>query len=251
MSKMSLLHDATIYDPFNTENFIWLDAGITNTINYDLLINSNFFEELSKYLDPFLFIRYTYPYYGKGVGEIHGFDWEALNRYSGKVTEWICRGGLFGGKKDAVKQANSLYWHTLNNSLNEGYMGTEESIFSILADKHPHLFRSTKIGINGHIQEFVGNVLENQVELSPLPEKSSRFRDPYVNTRDLKTSIYMLTFNFPHQVEHTIQTWLKHQKWITNTRNILIDNSTTEEARIANAEICKKYNFEHIITTLS
>ena len=57
----------------------------------------------------------------------------------------------------------------------------------------------------------------------------------------------MLTFNFPHQVEHTIQTWLKHPKWITDTRNILIDNSTNEEARIANAEICKKYNFVHII----
>jgi hypothetical protein len=58
----------------------------------------------------------------------------------------------------------------------------------------------------------------------------------------------MLTFNFPHQVEHTIKTWLKHEKWITNTRNILIDNSTNEEARIANRELCEKYNFEHIIT---
>jgi glycosyltransferase involved in cell wall biosynthesis len=58
----------------------------------------------------------------------------------------------------------------------------------------------------------------------------------------------MLTFNFPHQVEHTIQKWLKHPKWLTQTRNILIDNSTNEEARIANSEICKKYNFEHIIT---
>ena len=58
----------------------------------------------------------------------------------------------------------------------------------------------------------------------------------------------MLTFNFPHQVEHTIQTWLKHPKFITNTRNILIDNSTNDEARIANKVLCDKYGFEHIIT---
>jgi glycosyltransferase involved in cell wall biosynthesis len=59
---------------------------------------------------------------------------------------------------------------------------------------------------------------------------------------------YLLTFNFPHQVEHTIQTWLKHDKWLTRTRNILIDNSTNDEARIANKALCEKYNFEHIIT---
>jgi glycosyltransferase involved in cell wall biosynthesis len=58
----------------------------------------------------------------------------------------------------------------------------------------------------------------------------------------------MLTFNFPKQVEHTIQTWLKHDKFLTQTRNILIDNSTNEEARIANKALCDKYNFEHIIT---
>ena len=29
----------------------------------------------------------------------------------------------------------------------------------------------------------------------------------------------MLTFNFPEQVEHTIQTYLQHPKWITNTKN--------------------------------
>lgn len=248
MSKMSMLHDVSIYDPFNTENFVWVDAGISNTINYNLLIHSEFFNKLPNYFDPFLFIHYPYPYYGKGVNEIHGFDWEVLNRYSGNVVEWIGRGGLFGGKKDIISLANSYYWHMLNDTLNDKCMGTEESIFSILTAKYPELFRSTRININGHIQEFVEKVLNDTAELEPIPEKRVKFKNVFVNTNELKTSVYMLTFNFPHQVEHTIQTWLKHPKWITNTRNILIDNSTNDEARIANAEICKKYNFEHIIT---
>ena len=58
----------------------------------------------------------------------------------------------------------------------------------------------------------------------------------------------MLTFNFPEQVKHTIGTWLKHDKWLQNTRNILIDNSTNDEAREENRKICELYNFEHIIT---
>ena len=248
MSKMSMLHDASIYNPFDTENFVWVDAGISNTINYNLLIHSEFFNKLPNYFDPFLFVHYPYPYYGKGVNEIHGFDWEILNRYSGNVVEWIGRGGLFGGRKDIISLANSYYWHMLNDTLNDKCMGTEESIFSILSVKYPELFRSTRININGHIQEFVEKVLNDTAELEPIPEKRVKFKNVFVNTNELKTSVYMLTFNFPHQVEHTIQTWLKHPKWITNTRNILIDNSTNDEARIANAEICKKYNFEHIIT---
>ena len=248
MSKMSMLHDASIHDPFRSENFVWIDAGIANTVNSNLLVDTDFFKKLNSYLDPFLFITYEYPYYGKGVGEVHGFEWEALNRFGDAKIEWISRGGLFGGTKDALHDANSYYWHTLNNSLSDGLMGTEESIFSILAHKHPELFRSTKININGHIQEFVQNVLNDTAILEPIPEQKSAVPNKHVNTSNLKMSVYMLTFNFPKQVEHTIQTWLKHDKWLTQTRNILIDNSTNEEARIENKALCEKYNFEHIIT---
>ena len=248
MSKMFLLHDVSIWNPFDTDKFVWIDGGITNTVNSGLLINERFFDYLGKYLDPFLFVQYPYPYYSQGVNEIHGFNWEALNRYADGQVDWICRGGLFGGTKDALREVNSYYWHILDRSLKEGFMGTEESIFSILALKYPELCRTTRININGHIQEFVQKAINGTAELEPIPENKRAVVNRYVNTSKLKVSVYMLTFNFPHQVEHTIQTWLKHDKWLTETRNILIDNSTNEEARIANAELCKKYNFEHIIT---
>jgi FkbM family methyltransferase len=248
MSKMSLLHDASIYNSFDTDNFVWVDGGITNTVNYNLLIHDRFFDKLEKYLDPFLFVQYPYPYYGQGVKEVHGFEWDALNRMAGGTVEWICRGGLFGGNKEAIKEVNSYYWHLLNDSLNEGLMGTEESLFSILAERYPELCRATRIGINGHIQEFVDKALNDTAELIPIPEERIKLQKKFVDVDKLKVSIYMLTFNFPYQVEHTIQTWLKHPKFITNTRNILIDNSTNEEARIENAKLCEKYGFEHIIT---
>lgn len=248
MSKMFLLHDVSIWNPFNSDKFIWIDAGITNTVNSSLLINDRFFDHLKNYIDPFLFISYSYPYYNKGVNEIHGFDWNTLNNYAGGTVEWICRGGLFGGKKDAIREVNSLYWHLLDYSLKNGYMGTEESIFSILAYKYPELCRISKININGHIEEFVRKAIDKTAELEPIINTSKVAINKYLDTSKLKMSIYILTFNFPEQLEHTIQTWLKHDKWLTQTRNILIDNSTNEEARIKNKEICDKYNFEHVIT---
>ena len=141
-----------------------------------------------------------------------------------------------------------MYWHLLNNTLRDGYMGTEESIFSIMAYQDPHTFKRYALDSNGLIVKFAQNLLEDNIQLEPVPEDKVAPIVKKVNTSNLKMSIYMLTFNFPKQVEHTIQTWLKHDKFLTQTRNILIDNSTNEEARIANKALCDKYNFEHIIT---
>ena len=33
MSKMFMLNDASIWNPFGTEYFAWLDGGITNTVH--------------------------------------------------------------------------------------------------------------------------------------------------------------------------------------------------------------------------
>jgi hypothetical protein len=128
-------------------------------------------------------------------------------------------------------------------------MGTEESLFSILACTQPHICRQSRIDANGFIQEFVDKVLEDRAELVEVSKQTLELLKPtHFELQNIKTSVYMLTFNFPHQVEHTIQKWLKHDKFLTSTRNILIDNSTNDEARKANAQICQKYNFEHLIT---
>ena len=49
-SKMFMLHDVTIWNPFNSEKFIWLDAGITNTV-YEKFFTEN--DVLSK-IDPYI-----------------------------------------------------------------------------------------------------------------------------------------------------------------------------------------------------
>lgn len=243
-SKMFLLNDVTIWNPFDTKHFIWLDAGITNTVYEKYFTDNKCLDKIIPYLESFLFLSYPY----EADKEIHGFDYNKINKYCGQNVKYVCRGGLFGGSKEFINQANATYYSLLDRSLNDGCMGTEESIFTIMSYLEPEKYRRYSLDSNGLIVKFTQALIDNTVQLEPIPKISNIYiPKKSVDPDKLKVSIYMLTFNFPHQVEHTIQTWLKHPKWITNTRNILIDNSTNEEARIANAELCKKYNFEHII----
>jgi len=243
-SKMFMLHSATIWNPFNSQKFIWLDAGITNTVYENYFTQNNVLSKIDSYIDPFLFLSYPY----EAGDEVHGFKHSAMKTLCGESVKYVCRGGLFGGTKEAINEASAEYYALLQNSLSMGLMGTEESIFTIMSYLNPEKYRRYALDGNGLIVKFIQNLLNDQVELEPIPERKIMLPNRHVDTSKLKVSIYMLTFNFPHQVEHTIQTWLKHDKFFTKTRNILIDNSTNQEARDENAKLCEKYNLEHIIT---
>jgi hypothetical protein len=243
-SKMFMLNDVTIWNPFDTEYFIWLDAGITNTVYEKQFTEDRVLDKIVPLLESFLFL--SYPYEAKD--EIHGFDINTMNAFSRNKVNYVCRGGLFGGRKQVINQASSDYYALLEKSLSSGCMGTEESVFTIMSYLFPEKYRRYQLDENGLIIKFTQALLNDQVTLEPIPEENIRLYKEIVNPDKLKMSVYMLTFNFPHQVEHTIRTWLKHDNFLTKTRNILIDNSTNEEARIANKAVCDKYNFEHIIT---
>jgi len=117
-----------------------------------------------------------------------------------------------------------------------------------MAYLEPERYRRYLLDENGLVVKFIQDLINNSAKLEDIPQERQYLQPKTVDLDKIKVSVYMLTFNFTHQVEHTIQTWLKHNKWLTNTRNILIDNSTNDEARTSNAELCKKYNFEHLIT---
>jgi hypothetical protein len=244
MSKLPMLHDVSIWNPFNTDNFIWLDAGITNTVYEKYFTENDCLNKINDFIDPFLFLSYPYD----TNDEVHGFRHDVMKEICGEPVKYVCRGGLFGGTKAAIREANGEYYALVQSTLGKGLMGTEESIFTMMAYLFPHKYKRYSLDYNGLVVKFVQDLLENKAVLEIVPEQKVNIVNRHVDPTRLKMSVYMLTFNFPHQVEHTIKTWLKHEKWITNTRNILIDNSTNEEARIANRELCEKYNFEHIIT---
>jgi len=201
-------------------------------------------DKIIPYLEDFLFLSYPY----EAVDEIHGFNFSAMNRYAGNKVEYVCRGGLFGGRKEIINQANALYYSLLEKTLSAGHMGTEESVFTLMSYIEPEKYRRYALDGNGLVVKFAQALLDDTVELEPIPEKRKAFLPVNLDLANTKLSLYILTFNFPEQVRHTLSTYEKHPEWLNSTRKILIDNSTNEAARIENKKICDEYGFEHIIT---
>lgn len=241
MSKFSMLHNVTSWNPFNSDYFIWLDAGISISV-HESLFAGDWFDRLIDQLDPFLFLSYPY----EAQDEVHGFMHKDMQRYTGEPVKWVCRGGLFGGTKESIREANGTYWHLLNNTLNQGFMGTEESLFTIMAYQEPEKFRRYMLDGNGLIVKFAINLMKDLIELEPIPESRLKLVRSTFNMSKIKTNLYILTFNFPEQLLHTIASMKKTPEWLEKPNIFLLDNSTKDEAKEVNKQICKEGGLEYI-----
>jgi hypothetical protein len=243
-SKMFLLNDATIWNPFDTDYFYWLDAGITNTVPSGYLTNDNVLDKLPTYSNPFLFLSYPY----EANTEIHGFNYQKINQYSNADVNYVCRGGLFGGHKHQINKANGTYYSLLDRSLSEGLMGTEESLFTIMSYLEPNIYQRYELDSNGLVVKFIQALHEDNITLADPP--ISKIGNPKEYTdkdvSNISTNLYMLTFNFPEQVLHTIESMKKTPEWLTVPNLYLLDNSTDNDAKVRNQAIAKKHNFEYI-----
>ena len=238
MSKVFLLHDAKIMDQFNSEYMFWIDGGLTNTVHPGYFTHDKVLDKLSKYISKFSFICFPYD----AEQEIHGFEYNHLNSIAGNKVKRVARGGFFGGPKHTIGDINGIYYGLLKSTLQDGYMGTEESIFSIMCYKHSDLINYFEIESNGLVGKFFED-LKND-ELKVKNETSVK----QVNTLDTnKVGLYVITFNSPKQFRTLIDSMLAYDKdYILKTKKFLLDNSsdlsTTEEYK----QICEEFDFEHI-----
>lgn len=243
MSKMFFLHDSKIWNPFDTDYFLWLDAGITQTVYENYFYDEKVLSGIVDNMDPFLFLSYPY----EADKEIHGFEFNAINKYAQQKVDYVCRGGLFGGHKDFLSQANAEYYHLLEQSINEGLAGTEESVFSIMAKLFPEYYKRYALDGNGLIVKFIEAIKSGSAKLESFISKRKKFTPLVNDISHVKTNLYFLTFNYPEQLEATIKSLQKHEGFLTHpTQKIIIDNSTNEQAREGNRNIASKYGFEHI-----
>lgn len=240
MSKMFLLNNAKIYNPFNTEYLFWLDGGITNTVHPGYFSKDRVLDKIEDIVDKFLFICFPY----KAEREIHGFEINKLKLMSNSnVVDRVARGGFFGGHIDYISDANSLYYSLLNDSINQGYMGTEESIFTIMTYLEPDTYKYEPIDSNGLISTFFENLKNKKTKRHE--EIANPVRKPHKNN---KIALYINAFNFPQQLQMVLDSFEKYDKsFIEKTDKILINNSTYESVFTTYDKICAKYNFiDHI-----
>ncbi len=178
-----------------------------------------------------MFICFPYENY-----EIHGFDHERLRSYCNvDKTTMVARAGIFGGHKDYIGEVNSLYYDYLKASLDEGQMGTEESIFTILSYNHDEIVDKVMIRDDGLIECFFENLKNDTVDL--ITTKVIR------PVEELKTYLYVITYNSPNQFLQLCENWAESEKFMTDTHKILLNNSLDEGTQEEYAAICDLYGF--------
>jgi Bacterial protein of unknown function (HtrL_YibB) len=237
MSKMFLLNDASIMDPFNSDYLVWVDGGLTNTVHEGYFWKDDVISKLSGYLNKFSFI--CFPYDGKV--EIHGFKYENMCEYANGFVDKVARGGIFGGPKYMIPEVNKIYYELLSDSLNRGLMGTEESIFTIMVYKYPELFQYFDINSDGLLGTFFENLKndnlvakhEKQIEINPHNKNN--------------VGLYVISYNSPNQFEKLCQSMEIYDKDFLNLpKKFLLNNSLDRSTDSVYQNLCEKYNFTEI-----
>jgi hypothetical protein len=235
MSKMFLLHNAKVFNYFNSDYYFWIDGGLTNTVHPGYFYKDNTIDKLCDNLDNFLFVCFPYD----AETEVHGFEISGMNKFSKTSSvSRVARGGFFGGRVEYISHANETYYTLLRETLEEGYMGTEESIFTIMSYLEPSSFRCEMINSDGLISTFFENIKNDKV-------KDNNIKQSIHKNKSIE--LYVNTFNSPDQLLMVLDSFTKNDTdFITETKKYLINNSTNDEYNKKYTDICAKYNFIEI-----
>jgi hypothetical protein len=238
MSKMFLLNNTKVFNPFDTDYYFWIDGGLTNTVHPGYFSHDKILSKIENIINKFLFICFPY----ETTTEIHGFDINGMKKYaqSDNVNR-VARGGFFGGHKEFISEANSLYYSLLNDSLSEGYMGTEESIFTIMTYLNSETYHYEKINSDGLINTFFENI-KNDITDNTVKQRNNRIKH---ENNDI--ILYVNTFNTPKQLSLLINSFEEYDnKFLSKTKKILINNSTDSSTFEDYDNLCSTYDFEQI-----
>jgi len=238
MSKPFLLNDAKLMDKFDSSHLFWLDAGITNTVHVGYFTHDRVLDKMSN-IDKFSFLAFPYD----ANNEIHGFEINKLNEIAGDKVNKVCRGGFFGGPIEDITDFNMDYYNLISETLNNGLMGTEESLFSALIYTKPRNYQYFMIEENGLVNKFFEDVKNNKhVALN---------ESNLVETKNMldtsNTALYVLTFNSPDQVKTLRKSMEAYDKeFLTKPHWILLDNSTDLTTTPEYKALCEENNIEYI-----
>lgn len=236
MSKMFLLHNASIFNPFNDEYFYWIDGGITNTIHPGYFSHDKVLDKITKITNKFLFVCFPY----NSETDIHGFKIEGMKQFAKSDSiDRVARGGFFGGKKEYISQANNLYYSLLDDSLKSGYMGTEESIFTLMTYIDKSIYKYESINSDGLLSTFFENLKNNDTNTQKEIQQQLHKNEDII--------LYINAFNSPEQLQMVFDSFEKYDvNFINKTRKILLNNTTDDSLFFNYENICKKYDIEEI-----
>jgi cephalosporin hydroxylase len=259
--KLHWLNDVAIQNPFNTEYFLWIDAGIANAQCHPGYFSKPWFEKtIVKYLNKFLFLCFPY----EGHGEIHGFKREAMHKYcNDQIVDRVARATFFGGKKAEINFLTQKFEDIATLSLSDGYMGTEESIFTILTYLYPELINIEMIGGNGLVSSFFEKIQDEAnntfngsgsfhylgARIQQHPSVFNVFKNFLSEHRDIKTIIEIgtggggLAMFLKEQCDHygmSFFTYERHCDALVSNKNFVTRNIKLTNGDVFDATISKQ-----------
>mgnify|MGYP001259334358 CR=1 FL=1 len=119
--------------PEDTKYF-WVDAGMFSSYNIKNNINEYDFSKIPT--NKFFMTTYAY----NTNSEIHGYNINYMTGLCRTKPNYVCRATVFGGTKKYIEAVNDKFNTLVRKSLNDGYIGTEEAIFTALSYMYPELF---------------------------------------------------------------------------------------------------------------
>ena len=239
-TKMFMLNDSAITNPFNSKYFYWIDGGLTNTVNKGYFQKDLVLDNLDNFMvqKDIKYVHLAYPY--EGSEEIHGFERTSMAKYCNTdYVRYVCRGGFFGGEKDVIHQLNTQYYSIMENTLRSGLMGADECFFTILTHTYPNLIYKYDIEGNGLVWPFFEELKKYDKEFVKINRTSK------INIDNV--GLYVIAFNSPKQFEVLIKSMLEYDSdFINKPKKFLLDNSTDLSTTPRYVELCEEYGFEHI-----
>lgn len=149
MNKPFFMWDAT--HVLDSDYYLWLDGGFSHTTSPDLF-KPPFEEKIVPYLDKLLFLVFDYRYH-----DIHGFPIEKMDVYAAQEVKQVVRAMMWGGPKDLIQGLVLPYTRIMKQTLEDGYMGTEENLLTLYAYQNPENVNLHTIE-GGFIRDFLERI---------------------------------------------------------------------------------------------
>lgn len=134
--KQYWMLEAVYNSAFAVDRYYWIDGGIAKLPDrlFVPLLSGGLEKRLEPYLDKMLYLTFDYR-----SNETHGFNQEAFDGYAKREINRVVKGGFFGGPPEYIRKIKEIYDDLLRITLNDGYLGTEENIFTLITYLYPEL----------------------------------------------------------------------------------------------------------------
>jgi hypothetical protein len=149
LTRMGMLHDQSIWNPFGTRYLVWIDADLTASVHSRYFTDERLLTMLPCLMERFLLL--TRP--------------RAVTDAAGVAAAARVQSQLFGGELTQIAEVNARYYQLLAESLQRGQLPSADALFSRILAAEPERFDRVVLQDNGLLGPLFEALRAGQVPL--------------------------------------------------------------------------------------